>query len=59
MFIKFLDKGGKISLDYDSKEVEITVTDKDGKAVAVKLDYDEVYRLELTIEALRQAMVSA
>lgn len=59
MFIKFLDKGGKISLDYNSKEVEITVMDKDGKAVAVKLDYDEVYRLELTIEALRQAMVNA
>lgn len=59
MFIRFLDKGGKISLDYNSKEVEITVTDKDGKAVAVKLDYDEVYRLELTIETLRQAMVNA
>jgi hypothetical protein len=59
MFIRFLDKGGEISLDYNSKEVEIAVTDKDGKAVAVKLDYDEVYRLELTIEALRQAMVNA
>ena len=59
MFIRFLDKGGKISLDYDSKEVEITVMDKDDKVVAVKLDYDEVYRLELTLETLRQAMVNA
>lgn len=59
MFIRFLDKGGKIFLDYNSKEVEITVTDKDDKVVVVKLDYDEVYRLELTIETLRQAMVNA
>ena len=52
MFIRFLNKGGRIALDYNDKEVEITVTDKNGKAVAVKLDYDEVKRLALTIETL-------
>lgn len=59
MFIRFLDKGGEISLDYDSKEVEMTVMDKDGKAVAVKLDYDEVKRLALTIETLLLATKNA
>lgn len=51
MFIRFLNKGGRIALDYNDKEVEITVTDK-GKAVAVKLEYEEVKRLVLTIETL-------
>ena len=59
MFIRLLDKGGKISLDYDSKEVEITVTDKDDKSVAVKLEYEEVKRLALTIETLLLAMRNA
>lgn len=52
MFIRFLNKGGKIALDYNDKEVEITVTDKGNKSVAVKLEYEEVKRLVLTIETL-------
>lgn len=59
MFIRFLDKGGKIFLDYDDKEVEMTVMDKGGKVVAVKLDYDEVKRLALTIETLLLATRNA
>lgn len=59
MFRRYLDKGGDISLYYDIDEVEIAVTDKDGKAVEVKLDYDEVKRLALTIETLLLAMRNA
>ena len=59
MFIRLLDKGGKISLDYDFEEVEITVMDKDDKTVTVRLDYDEAKRLALTIETLLLAMRNA
>lgn len=56
MFIRFLDKGGKVSLEYDCTEVEINIMDRDGKAVSVNLDYDEAQRLALTIETLLLAM---
>lgn len=59
MFIRFLDKGGKVSLEYDCKEVEINIMDRDGKAVSVNLDYDEAQRLALTIETLLLAMRNA
>lgn len=59
MFIQFLDKGGMVSLDYDCKEVEITVTEKGGKVAKVNLDHNEVKRLALTIETLLLAMRNA
>lgn len=59
MFIRFLDKGGKVSLEYDCTEVEINIMDRDGKAVSVNLDYDEAQRLALTIETLLLAMRNA
>lgn len=59
MFRRYLDKGGDISIYYNIDEVEIAVTDKDGKAVAVILDYDEVKRLALTIETLLLATANA
>lgn len=56
MFMRSYDRGDTVVFDYNSEEVEITVTDKDGKVVAIKLYYEEVKRLALTVETLLLAM---